>query len=271
MSLLYPPAWPGGGLSVPPTATPPRAEARRAPAMDVTQPAPVPVPAAIDKSVPVPGEIYSGRLPLGQQFVPLPPGRWQALAVSNGAAAGTAGVGMPGGVNVFLGLVLGGRIVAAAAVGGSIAPDPGASGFPAPLEAQNPAFYYRRVLSAVDHGPLDLWICGTTAPSKWNDPLRQAALGVIRRQAVDMPERFDSAVFRFADKKNWMVAEFMFPNPGGETGAVRPWTEVALLTDAASLSHIEKVRRWGKAWHEVTKRSFAGDQRAVEEARVPLP
>jgi hypothetical protein len=217
-------------------------------------------------TIPVAGAFYAGRLPLGAQSVPLPVGRWLALAVATGpTTAGTPGV------TVFLGLILEGRIMAAASIGGSAAPDPHDAGFAAPLEAQNPAFYYRRVLSAVDHGPLDFWVCGISVPAKWNDPLRQAAVGVLRRQSLDLPERFDSAVFRLADKRNWVSVEFMFPTPPGEDGSVPAWTDVATLSDALALPHIEKVRRWGKAWHEVLRRGFAGAPPSPEEAWIPLP
>ena len=48
--------------------------------------APIPPPsvvAATEGNIPVPGQLYADRLPFGSQSVPLPPGRWLAVAVSN--------------------------------------------------------------------------------------------------------------------------------------------------------------------------------------------
>ena len=50
----------------------------------------------------------------------------------------------------------------------------------------------------------------------------------------------------------------------GEASA-RAWTEEAGLSDAAILPHIEKVRRWGKAWHDVLRRGFDGGGDLAEQ------
>ena len=220
-----------------------------------------------DANLPTAGAAYSTRLPLGAQSVPLPPGRWVALAVNTSTGSAAA----PPSVNVFLALILGSRLTAAALISGSTAPDPKESGFPAPLETQIPSFYYRRVLSAIDHGPLDLWVCGNTRPGQWTDPLRQAALGVIRQQNLTLPDHLDSAVFRLADKRNWLSANFMFTDPNGAADPAQPWTEAAVLSDSGPLSHLERVRRWAKAWHEITRRGFANALTQGEEAHVAPP
>jgi hypothetical protein len=166
--------------------------------------------------------------------------------------------------------VLGERVAAAAVISGSTTAQPQSAGFPVPPDAQLPAFYYRRVLTAVDHGPADFWFCGSSLPSKWTDPLRQAAMTALVQQHIGVADRFDSVVFRLSDKRNWLAAEFMFPAPTGE-GAAGPWTEAAVLSDAAVLPHIEKVRRWGKAWHDVLRRGFEGGADFADSARIPLP
>jgi hypothetical protein len=150
-------------------------------------------------------------------------------------------------------------------------PDPKNAGFPAPLDLQTPSYYYRRVVSSADHGALDLWVCGTTQPARWTDPLREAAGATIRKQGLPLPDRFDSAVFRLADTKNWLSAEFMFPDPASITDPIRPWTETAALTDADVLPLLEKVRRWGKQWHEIMRRGFTGTLRQGDEAQIAPP
>ena len=212
------------------------------------------------------GAQFSGALPLGPQSMPLPPGRWTVLAVSAGAQASGPPI-----VNAFLALIVGGRIAAAVVAGGSTAPDPSQAGYPPLLEVQALPVYYRRVLSAIAHGAVDLWLCGRDQPSLWKEPLRQAALGVIRGQGLMFPDRLDTVAIRLSDKRNLMAADFMLPDPAGAADPVRPWTEVAALSDAAPLSHLEKVRRWGKVWHDVMRRGFAGQMKPGEETHVPLP
>jgi hypothetical protein len=277
VTVAFPPAWLGGYVPNPirdrPVAA--QATASQSPA-EGTDPAPqastadagVPAAAPPITGVPVAGTFYSGRLLLGAQFVPLPPGRWVALAVKNVSVDPAGG---PPTMSAFLALVLGGRIAAAAIISGSVAPDPRSAGFAAPLNLEIPSFYYRRVLSAVDHGALDLWLCGTTQPSRWNDPLSQAAAGVIRQQSLALADRFASVVFRLADTRNWVSADFMYPDPASTTDPVRPWTEVATLPDTSPLSHVEKVRRWGKQWHEIMRRGFAGILRPGDEAQIAPP
>lgn len=226
--------------------------------------APVAVP-ALAQSVPQPGMTYSDRLPFGTQSVPLPVGRWLALVRQTGDT--------PNGpaLSVFLALELGGRVVAVASITGSFADNPKEAGYPAPLEAQIPNFYYRRVYASVDHGPVDLWIAGVTTTAKWNDQYRQAAIGAIQHRAMVVPGQFDTVVYRLADRRNWLSAEFMFTDATRDTAPVRPWTDVALLPDTSNVSYIEKVRRWGKAWHGVMKRGFAGGAWSPDEAQIPLP
>jgi hypothetical protein len=270
MAIAWPPAWLRGGTDVTPE---PRAVVGQSSPPAARQAPSAPVPAN-GKAVPVAGEFYVGRLPLGDQAAPLPPGRWLVFAVSGPGAAQTGTAPRPSGppaASAFLGLVLGGRVAAIAVIGGSIESDPGQAGFGAQLEMQNPAFYYRRVLSAVDHAGQDVWICGTTQPANWNDALRKAALGAIRQQALDLPPKLESVVFRFADKRNWLSAEFMFTDPAGDSTPARPWTGLAPLSETAALPHIEKVRRWGKAWHTVMRRGFEGGAWTPDEARIALP
>ena len=263
LTLLYPPAWFGGYRSV----VDPRA--------GVSGPVPGAALGPTVGRLPLAGDVVSGSLPLGPQVVPLPAGRWTVLAVGQsggGQGAAQEGSGQSGvapAVEAVLGLVLGGRLEALAVFSGPIAADPAEAGFPAPLEIQTPAFYYRRVLASVDHGPLDVWLCGPSAPAKWGAGSRQAALGVLARQGIAVPERLDTAVFRLANRRVWLSADIGFP---GEAGAPdRPWVEAATISTAAGLPHLEAVRRWAKVWHEVARRGFAGDVRAAENARIPLP
>jgi hypothetical protein len=246
------------------------APVRVTPAVIRAEPAEAPAPApastvAAPANIPVAGQIYSDRLPFGSQSVPLPPGHWLVVAVGN--LPQTAGVPNS---SAFLALVLGEHVAAAALISGSTAVEPQAAGFLVPTDAQIPAFYYRRVLVAVDHGPADLWLCGSSLPSKWSDPVRHAAITALAQQHIELADRFDSAVFRLSDKRNWLAAEFMFPTPAGD-GAAGPWTEEAALSDAAVLPHIERVRRWGKAWHDVLRRGFEGGTTLADSARIPLP
>jgi hypothetical protein len=263
LAALFPPGQPE--VAVPARLTPvvTRAEPVAAPLQ-----APVPtstLAAAPEANVPVPGQIYSDRLTFGSQSVPLPPGHWLAVAVGNNPQTS----GAPNS-SVFLALVLGERVAAAALISGSTAAEPQAAGFLVPADAQIPAFYYRRVLMAVDHGSADFWLCGSSLPSEWADPVRHAAVTALAQQHLGVADRFDSAVFRLSDKRNWLAAEFMFPAPTGE-GTVRPWTEEASLSDAALLPHIERVRRWGKAWHDVLRRGFEGGADLADSARIPFP
>lgn len=263
LTTLFPPGQPEVAVPASLTPTVTRAEPVAAP---VQAPAPASTLAAAPQAnMPVPGQVYSDRLPFGSQSVPLPPGHWLAVAVGNNPP--TSGVPSAG---VFLALVLGERVAAAALISGSTAADPQAAGFLVPADAQIPAFYYRRVLMAVDHGPADFWLCGSSLPSEWSDPIRHAATTALAQQHIGVADRFDSTVFRLSDKRNWLAAEFMFPAPAGE-GAVGPWTEEASLPDAAVLPHIEKVRRWGKAWHDVLRRGFEGDTNLADSARIPFP
>ena len=197
--------------------------------------------------------------------MPLPPGHWLVVAVGNDPQ--TSGVPSS---SAFLALVLGERVAAAALISGSTAAEPHAAGFLVPADAQIPAFYYRRVLTAVDHGPADFWLCGSSLPSKWSDPVRHAAIAALAQQHIGVADRFDSAVFRLSDKRDWLAAEFMFPAPAGD-GTAAAWTEEAALSDAAVLPHIERVRRWGKAWHDVLRRGFEGGTDLADGARIPLP
>jgi hypothetical protein len=100
--------------------------------------------------------------------------------------------------------------------------------------------------------------------------VRHAAITALARQHVGVADRFDSVVLRLSDKRNWLAAEFAFPAPAGE-GPVSLWTEQAGLSDAVVLPHIEKVRRWGKAWHDVLRRGFEGGGDLADSVRIPLP
>jgi hypothetical protein len=236
------------------------------PAMAPRQmPAPAPTAAILERNLPVPGQIYSDRLPFGSQSIPLPPGHWLAVAVGNNPQTS----GGPDS-SAFLALVLGERVAAAVLISGSTAAEPQSAGFLVPADAQLPAFYYRRVLTAVDHGAADFWLVGSSFPSAWTDPLRHAAITALARQHVGVADRFDSVVLRLSDKRNWLAAEFAFPAPAGE-GPVSSWTEEAGLSDAAVLPHIEKVRRWGNAWHDVMRRGFEGGGGLGDSVRIPLP
>ena len=201
----------------PPARTrPPALTAPPSPQDIAVRPPSAPAPKAPDNVLQL-GGFYSGRFPLGAQSVPLPPGKWLAMASQNGMSA--AGIQ---GVSVLLAFILDGRIVATAFVSGSISAEPRQAGFPAtPLEAQIPAFYYRRVFSAIDHDKVDFWVSGFTQPANWSDSFRQMSLEALRKQSLPIPERFDSAVFRFSDKRNWLSAEFMFPAPANETAPPR--------------------------------------------------
>jgi hypothetical protein len=264
LAVLFPPGQPQVAVParLPPVVT--RAEPVAAPAQ---APAPESTVAATPQAnMPVPGQIYADRLPFGSQSVPLPPGHWLAVAV--GTVPETSGAPSS---SVFIALVLGEQVAAAALISGSTAPEPQAAGFLVPADAQIPAFYYRRVLKAVDHGSADFWLCGSSLSSKWSDPVRHAAITALEQQHIGVADRFDSAVFRLSDKRNWLAAEFMFPALAGEE-TVRPWTEEASLSDAtALLPHIERVRRWGKAWHDVLRRGFEGGADLGDSVRIPLP
>jgi hypothetical protein len=276
LTIAFPPPWLGGTA---PPSQPDRPLAPQAPlpqgpaAADQASPtlapdagtSPAPTPAA---GIPVAGNIYSGRLPLGAQSVPLPLGRWVTVAVSS---AGIDPAGDPPSASAFLALVLGGRIAAIAIISGSTSPDKGSAGFTPPLNLEIPAFYYRRVIAAADHGALDLWLCGHAQPAHWTDPLSQAAARAIRQDNLALPDHFASVVFRMADTKNWISANFMYPDPAPTGDTVRPWTEVAALPDTAPLSHLEKVRRWGKQWHEIMRRGFSGTLRPGDEAHIDPP
>ena len=184
LAIAYPPGWlADSGTGQPPRELLASVGAGQGPALSA-RPEPAPVVHATDPGLPVAGTFYAGRLPLGEQSVPLPPGRWLALAVASPNASDA-----PHSVNVFLALVLDGRINAAAVIGGSTAPDPRDAGFAAPLEAQIPPYYYRRVLSAADHGAMDFWLVGASQPARWTDPLRQAAVNVIRQQGLVFADR----------------------------------------------------------------------------------
>jgi hypothetical protein len=258
LAFFFPPGQPE--IAAPPIPV----FARSEPAMPPRQ-MPAPAPTAAQGNLPVPGQTYSDRLPFGSQSVPLPPGHWLAVAVGNDPQNS----GVPDS-SVFLALVLGERVAAAALISGSTAAQPQSAGFLVPANAQIPAFYYRRVLTAVDHGPADFWLCGRSPPSEWSDPVRHAAITVLAQQHIGVADRFDSAVFRLSDKRNWLAAEFAFPAPAAE-GPVKPWTEEAGLSDTALLPHIEKVRRWAKAWHGVLRRGFEGDGNLADSVRIPLP
>jgi hypothetical protein len=261
LMFLDPPEWTGA----PERPTLLTAPATPNPVVSLPGPAPQTAPPPMASGFPVPGDIYVGRLPFGTQSVPLPAGKWLMLAEATGPSTtgGTA-------VSAFLAFILGGRLVAAAAVTGSAEPDPRAMGFAPPLEAQIPAFYYRRVFASVDHGPLDLWVCGSTQTAKWSDPVRQAALRTIQQQNLEASARFDSVVYRFADQRTWLSVEFMFP-ASAETEPPRGWIESASLADPVGLSRIEKVRRWGKAWHDVMQQAFAGAPPSANEGRIAMP
>jgi hypothetical protein len=267
LAIAFPPTW--FAATPPPSSTGPAAAA--APPTPVAPPAPA-APARVVQTaasgVPVAGAVYSGSLPMGGQSVPLPIGRWIVIAVGTSNQAASPD---PPAVSVFLAQIQARRITGAAVITGSTVSDPKEAGFAAPLELQVPSYYYRRVLASVDHGKLDLWVCGTTQPARWNDPLRQAAAATIRKQGLSLPDRFDSVVFRLADARNWLSAEFMFPGPTPLTDPIRPWTETAALTDADVLPTLEKVRRWGKAWHEIMRRGFAGTLRQGDEALIAPP
>lgn len=278
MTIAFPPAWIGGGVNIPTPTSPPAPDpVRQSPVSRPVNPAAHPDPetvvsrpaaGAAVSGVPIAGVSYSVMLPMGGQSVPLPAGHWTAIAVATGDASTSAG---PPTTSVFLALLQGGRIGGAALIAATTAPDPHEAGFPAPLDVQVPAFYYRRVFSSVDHGALDLWVCGSTMPAKWTDPLRQAALAAIRHQDLMLADRLESAVFRLADKRNWVSADFMYPDPAPTSDPVKPWTEAAVLSDTDTLSHVEKVRRWGKQWHEIMRRSFAGTLRPGDEAQIDPP
>jgi hypothetical protein len=259
LAALFPPGQPQVAVPARPTPAVTRAEPVAVP---VRAPAPTAAPEA---NIPVPGQMYSDRLPFGSQSVSLPPGHWLVVAVGNDPQTSD----VPNS-SAFLALVLGERVAAAAMISGSTVVEPRAAGFLVPADAQIPAFYYRRVLMAVDHGPADFWLCGSSLPSEWADPVRRAAITALAQQHIGAADRFDSAVFRLSDKRNWLAAEFMFPAPTGE-GTVRPWTEEAGLSDAALLPHIEKVRRWGTAWHDVLRRGFEGGADLADSARIPMP
>lgn len=264
LTIYYPPSWTGSAMRWPPLSD---AASPAGPVPHEPAPGQAAGPVFAGRTLPRLGALYARRLPLGDQSVPLPPGDWQVLASAGPAAAGDG----PASMSVFLAMVLGGRLAGAAVISGSIAPDPKAAGFAAPLELQSPGFYYRRVFASVDHGPLDVWVTGVTHPARWPDPLRKAAAGVLRKQGLAVPEQLESAVFRLADKTNWLSAEFMFPATTPDEVPVRPWTEVALQPDTAVLSHLEKVRRWGKVWHTVMAAGFAGRAWSPDEARIALP
>lgn len=257
------PAGPGPTAVLATDATPGQRPATQTPGSSPSAASPA-VP-AIARNTPQPGAIYSDRLPFGVQSVPLPVGRWLALASQTGET--------PNGpaLSVFLALELGGRVIAAASITGSVAADPKEAGYPAPLEAQIPNFYYRRVFSSVDHGLVDLWVTGVTSTTKWDDTYRHAVISAMQRQGVVVPAKFATVVYRLADRRNWLSAEFMFTDPGRDSARVRPWTEVALLPDTADVPYVEKVRRWGKAWHAIMQRGFAGGSWRPDEARIALP
>jgi hypothetical protein len=63
----------------------------------------------------------------------------------------------------------------------------------------------------------------------------------------------------------------MDPDFAPANDPVRQWIEVAALSDTGPLSHVEKVRRWGKAWHDIMRQGFGSTLRAGEEARVSPP
>jgi hypothetical protein len=258
LAILFPPGRPE--VAVPARPTP--ADNRTEP---VAPPPRAPASTEAEANLPIPGRIYADQLPFGSLSVPLPPGHWLVVAVGNSPQTS----GVPNS-SVFLVLMLGEQLAAAALISGSTAADPQAAGFLVPADAQIPAFYYRRVLTAVDHGPADFWLCGSSRPSEWSDPVRHAAVAALAQRHIDVADRFDSAVFRLSDKRNWLAAEFMFPAPAAEAPA-RPWTEEAILPDAAVLPHIERVRRWGKAWHDVLRRGFDGEAVLADSARIPLP
>ena len=260
--MLFPPGTPEVAMPAghPPVATHP--EPMAAPSQ---APAAAAAVVATEGNMPIPGQLYADRLPFGSQSVPLPPGRWLAVGVGNNPPTS----GVPN-ASVFLAMVLGEQVAALGLISGSTAADPQAGGFLVPADAQIPAFYYRRVLKAVDHGPADFWFCGASLPTIWSDPKRRAAIAALAQQHIGVADRFDSAVFRLSDKRNWLAAEFMFSAPAGEATA-RAWTEEAGLSDAAMLPHIEKVRRWAKAWHDVLRRGFEGGGDLAGSPRISMP
>src|ERR1051326_1978173 len=270
LTIWYPPPWLGGvgrAMRQPDAIVAAANQQRMVPAAAPTVAPIAPGPSGDApnsmESAQLVGGPYSGRFPLGAQSIPLPPGKWVALASQSGLAA--AGVQER---SILLAFILDGRLIAAAIIVGSTAADPRQGGYPAPLEVQVPSFYYRRVFSAIDHDKVDLWVAGFTRPANWTDPFRQNALAAFRKQSLPIPDQFNSAVFRLADKRNWLSAEFMFPDSGTDVSPPRAWIDAAALPDSVALPHTEKVRRWGKAWHEVMRRAFEGAPPSPDEARV---
>src|ERR1700678_1588232 len=129
LTALFPPWQPAWQpeVAVPARVTPvvTRAEPVAAP---VQAPAPASTVAASSAAnLPIPGQIYSDRLPFGSQSVALPPGHWLAVAVGNNPQAS----GGPSS-SAFLALVLGERVAAAALINGSTTAEPQGAGFLVP-------------------------------------------------------------------------------------------------------------------------------------------
>ena len=258
LAALFPPGQPQ--VAVPARLTPAvvRAEPVAAP---VQAPAPAStLAAAPGANIPVPGQIYSDRLPFGSQSVPLPPGHWLAVAVGNDPQASDVPHS-----SVFLALVLGQRVAAAATDqrfhGGRTA----RAGFLVPADAQIPAFYYRRVLMAVDHGPADFWLCGSSLPSEWSDPCVTLHITALAQQHIDVADRFDwpcsacptsatgwrrnSCFLRPREKGRWVV-----DGGGGFIGCsgASAHRKGATLGQGVARRATSRLRRWRRSWRQRT-------------------
>jgi hypothetical protein len=212
-------------------------------------------------------------LPLGEQTVPLPAGSWTVYAVNTSTLRAGASI-----ASVFVAQVIDNRLKAVASIRGTTAPDPGRGGFLPDFKPQHSNYYYRRIFSSIEHGAMDYWFCARSEWVRPGDPLDRAGIGALQQKGIAVPDIMLATVFRIADSSR-IVSEAIDFNlvPDESASAPMPdqyrvaWSEQATRPPTEGIGPLEKVRRWGKVWHEALRHAFDGRLQSDEAAAAGLP
>lgn len=190
--------------------------------------------------------VFEDEVLISGQRIPLPPGRWLALAHFRGQASSRQGD------SVVLGRIDKGRTTGLVAINAYFGASQG-NGFPAFKGCDRSDYVHFSRLANEAFGTQRCWWINH-ATQVWDQPLFRAAKSVLEERGGTVPPTLVNVGFRRADSSGFTTAFYYFnPEESGISSQPAPWYmsewhKDRISLDARRVDYIKELRNWGSSW-----------------------
>jgi hypothetical protein len=224
---------------------------------------PVAPPATLPRSGGVKfGDTFSASFPFAGRTMPLPTGQWRVVAslpgmTPNGMATDLKALARED-ADRLTGLVL---------LTGNEKATPSATGFRADGNCERSDINYTHVIRNEDFGEQDCQFIDFVAPESSAQPgtdgLMRAAIGDLKERRVKLPSVLIGAGFRFADRKDLLIAKFYFsPDAEGIAPSAKAswldsdWNKYNLPQHADKQHYVDRLKVWLTRWETIMRAAW---------------